>query len=178
MAVSCQRLLPKLRRIERAAENIAWSADPLCGTLNLMDTLGFTTMPGTEMASPTAQTKSLPSSDAASAFLEGAPGGGFALVTSTALRSVLIAPGLIAVGIPWKKALLGALVSSISITTFILIYMSAKKANQRRALRNNPRGGSIARKNPNLLQGAKALEARRERQVFRAGRRAAIVRGL
>jgi hypothetical protein len=68
----------------------------------------------------------LPSSASAKAFLAGEPGGAGKLLLSTGLRSLLIAPGLFLVGIPWKKALLGAAISSLTISTFIIIYMSVK----------------------------------------------------
>ena len=148
-----------------------------------------------QIASPTAQVKSLPSSDAASAFLEGAEGGTFALITSTGLRSILIAPGLLIAGVPWKKALLASVISSISITTFILIYMSAKKSDARQALsqRGSRRsradqavallGRKEGRERDNKhdrqvyggLNGGQHREWRRE---YRAGRRVAVVKGL
>lgn len=68
----------------------------------------------------------LPSSASAKAFLAGEPGGAGKLLLSTGLRSLLIAPGLLLVGIPWKKAFMGAAISSLSISTFIIIYMSVK----------------------------------------------------
>lgn len=69
------------------------------------------------------QSKSLPSSDAAAKFLRGESGGTFELVTSTVLRSVLIAPGLVIAGVDGKKALLGSALSSVAITGFVLAYL-------------------------------------------------------
>jgi hypothetical protein len=69
--------------------------------------------------------KSLPSSDAAAEFLRGTEGGTGKIIASTVLRSVLILPGLLVVGVEPKKAVFGSLISSGLITGFILIYMGA-----------------------------------------------------
>lgn len=77
----------------------------------------------------------LPSSDSAKRALDGEPTGARDLAISTLLRSGLIAPGLMIVGIAPKKALIGSLVSSIFISTFIVVYMAAKRGRRRPARR-------------------------------------------
>lgn len=72
----------------------------------------------------------LPSSDSAAAFLAGEQGSTGRFVSSTALRSLLIFPGLLVAGIEWRRALLGSLLGSIGISTFILIYMSARNTTR------------------------------------------------
>jgi hypothetical protein len=72
----------------------------------------------------------LPSSDAAAAFLQGEDGSTSRLLSSTLLRSALIFPGLMVAGIDWKKSLLGAVLGSIGISTFILLYMSARNTGE------------------------------------------------
>lgn len=77
----------------------------------------------------------LPSSDSAKRALDGEANGVRDLALSTLLRSALIAPGMMVVGIEPKKAVLGSVISSIFITTFILAFMGAKRGSQRRRLR-------------------------------------------
>lgn len=68
----------------------------------------------------------LPSSDAAKCVLENKPGAVGQLVLSAVLRSALIAPGMLLVGVKPAKALLGSVISSIFISTFVVTYMGAK----------------------------------------------------
>lgn len=77
----------------------------------------------------------LPSSDSAKRALDGESNGVRDLALSTLLRSALIAPGMMVVGIKPGKALLGSVVSSFFITTFIVCYMAANKRSGRRAVR-------------------------------------------
>ena len=69
----------------------------------------------------------LPSSDAARCVLENKPGAVGQLALSTLLRSALIAPGMLLIGVKPGKALLGSVISSIFITTFVVTYMGAKR---------------------------------------------------
>ena len=76
-------------------------------------------------------TKSLPSSDAAAEFLKGREGGTGKVIASTVLRSVLILPGLLVVGVEPRKAFFGSIISSSLITGFILIYMGSHDSKKR-----------------------------------------------
>lgn len=77
----------------------------------------------------------LPSSDSAKRALDGEANGVRDLALSTLLRSALIAPGMMVIGIAPKKALLGSVVSSFFITTFIVCFMAANKGTARRRVR-------------------------------------------
>lgn len=87
---------------------------------------------------------SLPSSDAAKHVLEGKPGAWLEFGASTVLRGVLVMPGLLIAGVDAKKALLGSMISSVLISTFVIGYLKFNSpgaqtarvtaANSRRAL--------------------------------------------
>ncbi len=72
----------------------------------------------------------LPSSESVAAALRGDPGGWGKVAASTALRAVLIAPGMwVAGGRGWRLAL-GSLTASASITAFIfLFYRASEQSN-------------------------------------------------
>lgn len=53
--------------------------------------------------------------------LEKKNGSGIRLLGWTAARTVMIAPFIMAVGVPWKKALLGSLIASGAISLFTLM---------------------------------------------------------
>lgn len=68
---------------------------------------------------------SLPSSESAKALLNGEPGGWWKFTSSTILRSILIAPGLIIGGVRKpSQILVGSLASSMLISTFIITYLA------------------------------------------------------
>jgi hypothetical protein len=70
--------------------------------------------------------QSLPSSDSVNAVLRREPGGWTKVLVSTALRAVLIAPGMAVVGARGWKLPAGALLSSATITFFLFIFYGAK----------------------------------------------------
>lgn len=63
-----------------------------------------------------------PSSYCALAVVEGQPGAIPRFLLATLLRSLIIAPGLFAVGIPPKQVAFGALAASTSISGVLLLY--------------------------------------------------------
>lgn len=63
----------------------------------------------------------LPTYKTAARVLEGSKGSGWALVGWTMARTILIAPAMQIVGVPWKKAWLGALLASGVMSVFVLI---------------------------------------------------------
>ena len=73
----------------------------------------------------------LPSADSAREALDGKKGGVGKLVLSTGLRSVLIAPAFLLVGVKPAKAAVGSLLASTFISTFIVAYMAAKRQKRR-----------------------------------------------
>ena len=83
-------------------------------------------MSNTSLVPATIGKASLPSSASVQGLLEGQPGGLGRVVASTALRSVLILPGLLVAGVAPRRALLGALLGSVGITAFIVIYLGLK----------------------------------------------------
>lgn len=62
----------------------------------------------------------LPTYHTAANVLEKKNGSGWALAGWTVARTILIAPPLIAVGIPWKKAFAGAVLASLLISSLTL----------------------------------------------------------
>lgn len=75
----------------------------------------------------------LPSSSAAKNFLKGEDGGAFEMVAATALRSILIAPGLYLAGVRDRKLIAASLLSSTMITGFVVGYLAlTNKAKKRR----------------------------------------------
>ena len=77
---------------------------------------------------------SLPSSSAAADVLAGTSGGVPRFIGATALRSGLIFPGLLLAGVAFKRAALGALLSSGMISGFVLAYLALKKKEGPRAV--------------------------------------------
>lgn len=65
----------------------------------------------------------LPTYRTAATVLEGDKGAGLKLVGWTVLRTLLIAPPMMAVGVDWKKAFLGSLLGSTLMSVFVLIRM-------------------------------------------------------
>jgi hypothetical protein len=65
-------------------------------------------------------TPALPTYATVADILEKKNGAGIRLVGWTVARTVLIAPGMMLVGVPWKKALLGSLVASVGISLLTL----------------------------------------------------------
>lgn len=84
----------------------------------------------TALAKPTVN-KSLPSSSSVAELLEGKPEGIPKVLVSTALRSILIFPGIVLAGVKPRQAILAALLGSVGITSFIIIYMGMRDAANR-----------------------------------------------
>src|SRR5271163_4681826 len=63
---------------------------------------------------------SLPTYQTAANILERKKGSGWALAGWTIARTILIAPPFIVVGVPWKKALAGAFIASLLISSLTL----------------------------------------------------------
>ena len=73
------------------------------------------------MSTALAPSPSLPTYKTAAAVLEGTTGSGWKLVGWTALRTVLIAPPMMLVGVDAKKAWGGAAVASVLISSLTLL---------------------------------------------------------
>lgn len=67
---------------------------------------------------------SLPTYHTAADVLEKKNGSGLRLFGWTIARTIMIAPPFIVVGVPWKKALLGAGLASALISIFTLVRIS------------------------------------------------------
>lgn len=77
------------------------------------------------------QESTLPSSEAAKSLLNGEEGGIAKFAASTVLRSILIMPGLLLGGVREpKKIVMGSLISSTMISSFVLLYLAAKPAHK------------------------------------------------
>ena len=63
----------------------------------------------------------LPTYGTIAEVLEKKNGSGWRLAGWTAARTALIVPGMLVVGVPWKRALLGSALSSILISVFTFI---------------------------------------------------------
>lgn len=63
----------------------------------------------------------LPTYRTAADVLEKKNGSGLRLVGWTVARTVMIAPPMMLVGVPWKKAVLGAFAASIFISMFTVL---------------------------------------------------------
>lgn len=76
----------------------------------------------------------LPTYRTVAGILEKKNGSGMRLVGWTVARTVLIAPPFALIGVPWKKALLGAALSStlISVLTLVRIHNASFKARRSR----------------------------------------------
>lgn len=87
-------------------------------------------MLGTALVSPTTAGPKLPTYKTAARVLEGSKGSGLALVGWTMARTVLIAPAMQIVGVPWKQAWLGAALASGVMSVFVLIRLfDARRTN-------------------------------------------------
>ena len=73
-------------------------------------------------------TGQLPSSESVNAVLNGEDNGWTKVVMSTALRAILIAPGLAMVGARGWKLAGGSLLSSTTITAFLFIFYRAHRS--------------------------------------------------
>lgn len=71
-----------------------------------------------------------PSSYCALAVVEGQPGAIPKFILATALRSLIIAPGIFAVGVRGKQAILGSLAASSCISGVLLLYYGWHHNNQ------------------------------------------------
>ena len=72
------------------------------------------------------QQQQLPSSESVNAVLRGEQGGWGKVVISTALRAILILPGMALSGVRGSRLLWGAGLSSATITVFLFIFYGAK----------------------------------------------------
>ena len=70
---------------------------------------------------------SLPSSESVNAVLSREPGGWAKVFTSTALRAVLIAPGMAVSGARGWRLVGGSMLSSATITAFLFVFYSAQR---------------------------------------------------
>lgn len=73
----------------------------------------------------------LPSSSSVKRLLDGDPKAIGGVMISTGLRSILIFPGILLAGVDWKKALLAALLGSIGITSFVILYIGLSESAQK-----------------------------------------------
>lgn len=74
------------------------------------------------------QMGALPSSESVNAVLQREPGGWAKVVTSTALRALLIAPGMAVAGARGGRLVAGSLLSSATITAFLFVFYSAQRS--------------------------------------------------
>jgi hypothetical protein len=70
------------------------------------------------------KTPALPTYNTVADVLEKKNGSGIRLIGWTVARTVMIAPFMLAVGVPWRKALLGSLIASGAISLFTLLRIS------------------------------------------------------
>jgi len=68
----------------------------------------------------------LPSSESVNAVLDGQPNGWTKVAMSTALRAILIAPGMALSGARGWRLVSSSLLSSATITAFLFIFYSAQ----------------------------------------------------
>lgn len=92
----------------------------------------------------TGTTPRLPTYRSAAAALEGHTGSGLKLAGWTAARTLLIAPPMIAVGVPWQRAFLGALLASGLISTLAVVRLY--NAKQTSVVGDRPLMGSRRRR--------------------------------
>lgn len=71
----------------------------------------------------------LPSSEAVQSALAKRPGGWGKVVVATALRALLIAPGMAVAGARGTKLATGALLSSATITAFLFIFYRSQTSS-------------------------------------------------
>lgn len=85
------------------------------------------------------KTPALPTYATVADVLEKKNGSGVRLLGWTAARTVLIAPWMRLVGVPWKKALLGSLVASVAISGFTLVRIANAEYEINRSVLNRQR---------------------------------------
>ncbi len=82
---------------------------------------------------------SLPTYATVADVLEKKNGSGVRLLGWTAARTVLIAPAMLIVGVPWKKALVGSLIASLGISALTLLRIANTEYQLNRNFLDNRR---------------------------------------
>jgi len=83
----------------------------------------------------------LPSSNAVGEVLESKPGGWWHVATTTALRALLIAPGVAIGGARGGRLIVGSLVGSLGITTALFLWHAMEKSSPSSGYGSNGGGG-------------------------------------